>query len=760
MDWIPTAKQQFALSRTEDEILFGGARGGGKDIHAEALVLTSSGWKKAKEITYRDSLVSVDGEYTKILGIFPKKDRKMYKITFIDGRNVVCDADHSWSLYSKNHGHRDGWMTKKTKDILNNPTEWSIPLAQNTPGKKWDGVDPYILGYILGNGTLVSDREIIYTVDQEVIDYLRDKGWSIHDYPYMNTIMCNPVDDAHEYQNILGKVSGGDKNVPEELLYSDYNTRLSLLQGLMDSDGHCDKEGRATFTNKSIKLCEAVQYLTRSLGGKSVIRQINRGERYIRGYKTDGKYFKVTVSYVGRFKPFKLSRKAERLRMNQKGDKLGIKSIEKVENGDGVCFEVEHPSHLFVIEGFIVTHNTDAGMAFPLYYIDNPKFRFLVIRRNADDLRDWVDRARVFYSRNGGVITGNPPEITFPSGAKGRTGHLKDDSAYTKYQGHEYQIIIIEELTHIPREEDYEKLLGSLRSTIGIAPQVFCTTNPDGVGFEWVKERFRTDDKSMKPKQYRLPNGEYRTRIFIPSRIEDNPHLLQDSNYINYLDSISDDVLRRQWREGSWEEPRIKGSYYGDQYIKALDEGRITRVPHEEGLQVSTYWDLGVGDATAIWFVQQVNNEVRFIDYYENEGEGLPHYIQVLQSKPYIYSRHVAPHDIEVRELTSGKSRKEIAQKLGIRFDVAPKLSFDDGINAGRMLFSKCWFDEAKCKQGLLCLKKYRKEYDEKRSVFKDKPIHDCFSHGADAFRYCAISIRQPRKQTMQKKPFNPWDIV
>lgn len=403
---------------------------------------------------------------------------------------------------------------------------------------------------------------------------------------------------------------------------------------------------------------------------------------------------------------------------------------------------------------------TDAGMAFPLYHIDNPKFRFLVIRRNADDLKDWIDRARSFYKPCGGQIIGNPPEIRFPSGAIGRTGHLKDDNAYTKYQGHEYQVILIEELTHIPRESDYEKLLGSLRSTIGIKPQIFCTTNPDGVGFEWVKERFCTDNPDLQPRKYEI-KGNTRTRIFIPSLIEDNKYLLEDANYISYLDSITDDVLRRQWREGSWEEPKIEGSYYGNQYTKAKEEGRIRQVLHEETLKVNTYWDLGVGDATSIWFTQQVGNEIRFIDFYENEGEGLPHYIQVLQSKPYTYGDHVAPHDIEVRELTSGKSRLEIAKSLGIRFKVAPKLSFDDGINAGRMIFSRCFFDEEKCKEGLLALKKYRKEWDEKRSVFKSYPVHDCFSHAADAFRYCAISIRNTpsNKRPTNTKPSDPWSI-
>ncbi len=115
---------------------------------------------------------------------------------------------------------------------------------------------------------------------------------------------------------------------------------------------------------------------------------------------------------------------------------------------------------------------------------------------------------------------------------------------------------------------------------------------------------------------------------------------------------------------------------------KAEEEGRITRVPHDPALQVETWWDLGVGDATAIWFVQRAGLELHLIDYYEMNGEGLSHYALVLQTKGYVYSHHIAPHDIEARELGSGKSRKEQAQVLGLYFTVAPKLPINHGIDA------------------------------------------------------------------------------
>ena len=119
-------------------------------------------------------------------------------------------------------------------------------------------------------------------------------------------------------------------------------------------------------------------------------------------------------------------------------------------------------------------------------------------------------------------------------------------------------------------------------------------------------------------------------------------------------------------------EAAVKGSIYANELAEARKDGRVTAVPHDPILPVDTDWDLGVGDATAIWFSQSLRSgEVRLIDYYESSGEGLPHYAALLRGKPYVYGKHWAPHDIRVRELASGRSRLETAASLGIRFKVA-----------------------------------------------------------------------------------------
>ena len=183
----------------------------------------------------------------------------------------------------------------------------------------------------------------------------------------------------------------------------------------------------------------------------------------------------------------------------------------------------------------------------------------------------------------------------------------------------------------------------------------------------------------------------------------------------------------------------VSGAYYGKLISKAEKENRIGNVPVDEHVGVETWWDLGIGDSTAIWFAQRIGEEIHLIDYYENSGESLAHYADVLEEKGYAYERHIAPHDIMARELGTGKSRFEVSQDLGIDFEVAPKLEVDHGIESVRNALPHCWFDREKCKLGLDALRQYRKQWDEKNQVFKNKPLHDWCSHAADSFRYGCV---------------------
>lgn len=187
----------------------------------------------------------------------------------------------------------------------------------------------------------------------------------------------------------------------------------------------------------------------------------------------------------------------------------------------------------------------------------------------------------------------------------------------------------------------------------------------------------------------------------------------------------------------------IQGAYYWKQVAEAEAEGRFADVPYDSMLPVHTVWDLGIRDSMAIGFYQRKGYELRKIDYIEVTGEGLPQVIKRLRERPYVYGKHFAPHDIQVRELGTGTSRIDTAKSLGIDFELVPKLPVQDGIEQGRRWFKALRADKTNCKQWIRAIPQYTKEYDEEKHIFKDKPLHDWTSHAADEWRYAAIVAEQ-----------------
>jgi hypothetical protein len=185
----------------------------------------------------------------------------------------------------------------------------------------------------------------------------------------------------------------------------------------------------------------------------------------------------------------------------------------------------------------------------------------------------------------------------------------------------------------------------------------------------------------------------------------------------------------------------VEGSYYGKLMNDLEEKGRLVEVTRDDLCQTFTAWDLGMGDSTSIWVAQTTGQEVRIMDYVENHGQGLDWYVNWIKDNNWTNASHKLPHDVAVRELGTGKSRLEMLQGAGLNVDVLPRLSVDDGIQSVRRLLPKCWFNMPKVRQGVDCLRNYRREFDEKRNVYYEKPLHNWASHGADALRYLAIGL-------------------
>jgi hypothetical protein len=267
-----------------------------------------------------------------------------------------------------------------------------------------------------------------------------------------------------------------------------------------------------------------------------------------------------------------------------------------------------------------------------------------------------------------------------------------------------------------------------------------------------------------KNTEYQIPATEISERLkeyFSDLKVKHNIHTTpeQQSWYASKEKTLGDDIKREypSIPEEAFQQS-VEGAYYKKQFKFLYANGRVGELPSNDHLPVMTFWDLGVSDSMAIWFIRKISDECyQVIDYYENSGEGLRHYFKVLKDKCYTYSKHYAPHDIKNRSLTGdAKSRLDIAKEgyeidgeiYSVRFEVVESIGVMDGIEQTREILKYCEFDETKCEEGISHLENYRKEWDDKKGCWKDKPLHDHTSHGADAFRMFGVAMNKPKPVT------------
>lgn len=243
--------------------------------------------------------------------------------------------------------------------------------------------------------------------------------------------------------------------------------------------------------------------------------------------------------------------------------------------------------------------------------------------------------------------------------------------------------------------------------------------NPNEWDFIWqdVDETFKTEDDI--------------TVRFIRRALEDDRKLIEQG-------LMAQEEFDQEWYLST--EAAVKGAYFSNELVEARRTGRIGIVPYDQALPVHTVWDLGKGPNMAVGFYQRSFNQFRKIDYLEGlDSDGLPQVIAKVKTKPYVYGKHFAPHDIEATDLSTGKTRKETARALGIMFESVPKMAVADGIDAAKRGFSRLWINEATCRIWLDMVAQYHREWDENRGMFKETPYHDFSSHGADEWRYASI---------------------
>lgn len=446
--WKPLpGSQTLSLSCPASVILTHGTRGPGKRIANETPVLTSTGWKNAGDITYDDKLVAIDGTFCSISGIFPCKDRPLYNVEFYDGTVIEADDEHRWLTLNNKTGYREGWKVRTTEQLRKMSVGCSVPYIKGAvDGAKWEGEDPYAIGYIIANGTTASASTTVYSIDDEILEYfVNTHGW--YRYKYEQTAMraCCPRAQHKMWVNAVGGNKTAEfKSVPPAMLRADPHTRLRLLQGLMDGDGYCDSPSKSEYKTVSLQLAKDVVELVQSLGGRAKWHYQDTSNQ-VGALSSRGYVYRVKISHHNMFNPFWVKRKASKVGQQKKFLTRGIKSITYSRHGDGVCFAVDHPDHCFVIKDYVVTHNTDGQLMRFRRFVGQGYGKYLrgiIFDREYKNLDDIVSKSRRWFPEfNDGAefkTAKSDYKWVWPTGEELLFRTLKDPKDYWAYHGQEF----------------------------------------------------------------------------------------------------------------------------------------------------------------------------------------------------------------------------------------------------------------------------------------------------------------------------------
>lgn len=351
--------------------------GKGKAQPLTSLIKTPGGWSFMGTMQVGDLVTAPDGTYTKVLGVFPQGKKQIYRLDFGDGRSTRCCKEHLWEVYFETASPENRWRVVNTEQLIQYFNSVKVPRvsvrlaeSENSPDLTYP-MDPYALGVLLGDGGFTGTNLMLSTPDDFIVNEiakllppeLEIKHRSKYDYGIAKR---DGLYGENSWIQILrsfglfGKPSH-EKEIPEQYLNGSTQQRLSLLQGLLDTDGTVQKSGSVSFASSSQKMAEQVQYLVRSLGGMAALRSRIPTFTY-NGEKKEGRVcYEVDIRYKVPSQLFRLPRKKDRTNDNNQyaaGLKLRITGIKEDGFEEAQCIMVEHPDHLYVTDNFVVTHNT------------------------------------------------------------------------------------------------------------------------------------------------------------------------------------------------------------------------------------------------------------------------------------------------------------------------------------------------------------------------------------------------------------------
>lgn len=393
--------------------------------------------------------------------------------------------------------------------------------------------------------------------------------------------------------------------------------------------------------------------------------------------------------------------------------------------------------------------------------LKEPFSRHIVFRQTRKSLKEsvWLDTLpKVLRLCFGGIEPyQNDQELylRFDNGSEVWFSYLDDNRNSDAILGKEYNTIFLNEISEISFAM-FNKVLTRLSLKNGLKNKLYCDCNPPGRWHwaykVWIEKQNPADKTPLVRPQ------DYASCLLNPT---DNLQNLPE-DYLTVLQGLSEEE-RNRFLLGVWSEG-IAGGIYTKEIGLAEQQGRIKKLEYDPRFRVYTFWDLGVDDSTAIVFAQFVGKEIRVLDYYANNNEGMDHYVDVLRQKReefgYSYGTLFIPHDGANREWITGRNRRQALEAKGFTVEVLPADRVADGINGAKMLFENIFFDADKTQDLLECLRNYQRKYDANKMIFSKEPLHNWASHGADAFRYMAQGYSRYLAKPVPQKRTRPEGIT
>ena len=511
---IPHPTQQLFLLQSGQEVLYGGAAGGGKRSNVCSNVLTPKGWKRIGDVVAGDVLVDPrTGRSQTVLIAHPVVTDTVWEVEFEDGAVHECHGEHLWAVRMsgkrtkgwdtrRSYGEVDPWLNGYkvvTTEILAQGVERAREQQARGSRPNWPHipvpraveftrpyrnihvtlpVDPYVLGIVLGDGGASKNKRVwVCGDDDEVHDRFTRWARSVSgnkvvtkgrtpDKPFRTSYVSDAALWAvFDRIGVANKVAA-TKRIPEDYLYAPLSWRYGLMQGLMDTDGYVDDRGHMSYTTVSEGLARDVAHLARSLGARVSVTTKTPTYTYNGDKKTGQLAYTVWIVAHDPSEFVTVPRKRDRLKLAQHQPARQVTAVRKTgRTAQMRCITVDTIDGLYITDDFIVTHNSDALLMSALQYVDVPGYSALLLRRTWPDLSlpgAIMDRAREWLQDTDAVPKDGGRTWVFPSQARITFGYLQYDKDKYRYQSAEFQFIGFDELTQFG-QDTYEYMFSRIR---------------------------------------------------------------------------------------------------------------------------------------------------------------------------------------------------------------------------------------------------------------------------------------------------------